>query len=70
MDDTWSLSADKPHTELMDSLASVPTSSRRLKAIKDVDPLDVVGQSRVGHQGFVPIYVIYGKLERQLIHAH
>lgn len=47
-----------------------PTSSRSLEAVEQVDPLNVVGESGVGHQGLVAVYVIDSELERQLIHAH
>lgn len=47
-----------------------PTSPRGLEAIKQVDPLDIVGESGVGDQGLVAVYVVYSKLEGQLIHAH
>lgn len=51
-------------------LYSFLTSSRSLKAIKQVDPLDVVGESGVGHQGLVAVDVVYGKLKGQFVHAH
>lgn len=47
-----------------------PTSSRSFEAIEQVDPLNVVGESGVGHQGLVAVYVIDSELERQLVHAH
>lgn len=47
-----------------------PTSPGSLKAIKEVDPLNIICECRVWHQGFVAVYVIYSKLESQLVHAH
>lgn len=47
-----------------------PTSSGGLEAIKQVDPLYIVGEGGVGDQGLVAVYVVYSKLEGQLIHAH
>lgn len=46
------------------------TSSGGLKAIEQVDPLNIVGESRVGHQGLIAVYIIYSKLEGQFVHAH
>lgn len=47
-----------------------PTSPRSLEPIEQVDPLDVVGEGGVGHQGLVAVDVIHRKLERQLVHTH
>lgn len=47
-----------------------PTSPRSLKPVEQVDPLDVVGEGGVGHQGLVAVDVIHRKLERQLVHTH
>lgn len=49
---------------------SLPTSPGGLEAVEQVDPLDVVGERRVGHQGLVAVDVVDCKLERQLVHAH
>lgn len=46
------------------------TSSGGLKAIEQVDPLNIVGESCVGHQGLITVYIIYSKLEGQFVHAH
>lgn len=46
-----------------------PTSSGGLEAVEQVDPLDVVGECGVGHQGLVAVDVVDRKLERQLVHA-
>lgn len=47
-----------------------PTSSGGLKAVEQVDPLDVVGERGVGHQGLVAVDVVDCEFERQLVHAH
>lgn len=47
-----------------------PTSSRGLEAIEQVNPLNIVGEGRVGDQGLVAVYVVDSKLEGQLVHAH
>lgn len=51
-------------------LEKLPTSPGSLKAIKEVDPLNVVGESGVGHQGLVAVYVVNSKLEGQLVRTH
>lgn len=47
-----------------------PTSSGGLEAIEQVNPLNVVGEGRVGDQGLVAVDVVDSKLEGQLVHAH
>lgn len=47
-----------------------PTSSGGLKAVEHVDPLDVVGERGVGHQGLVAVDVVDCKFKRQLVHTH
>lgn len=49
---------------------SLPTSSGGLEAVEQVDPLDVVGERGVGHQGLVAVDVVDCKFERQLVHTH
>lgn len=46
---------------------AVVTSARGFKAVFGVDALNVVGERDVGHQGLVPVDVVDGKLERQLV---
>lgn len=48
----------------------LPTSPGGLESVKQVDPLDVVGERGVGHQGLVAVDVVHCKFERQLVHAH
>ena len=53
----------------MGSVATV-TSPRGLETVEQVDPLDVVGQRGIGHQGAVPVNAGDCELERQLFHVH
>lgn len=47
-----------------------PTSSGGLETVKQVDPLDVVGERGVGHQGLVAVDVVDCKFKCQLVHTH
>lgn len=44
-----------------------PTFPRCLEAVVDIDPLDVVRERRVGQQCPVPVDVVDGELEGELL---
>lgn len=48
---------------------SPPTFPRRLEAVVDVYPLDVIRERRVWQQSPVSVDVVDGELERQLLGA-